>query len=75
MSQFMNIVLNVENSDDFIDSLYMMLTVFVAGYKQVYMWVDRKNVMMIIDALKEKPFTPCEAREEIIQQKFEKLIR
>ncbi|XP_020291766.1 odorant receptor 46a-like [Pseudomyrmex gracilis] len=74
-SQFMNIVLNVENSDEFIDSLYMMLTVFVAGYKQVYMWIDRKNVMMIINVLEKKPFAPCEAREEIIQQKFERLIR
>jgi len=75
LSQFMNIVLNVENSDEFIDSLYMMLTVFVAGYKQVYMWIDRKNIEVIINIHYEKPFVPCETRELIIQQKFEKIAQ
>ncbi|CAL1676368.1 unnamed protein product [Lasius platythorax] len=74
MSQFMNIVLNVENSDEFTDSLYMMLTVFVAGYKQVYMWIDRKKVMVLINVLTEKPFAICEIREAMIQQKFEKMV-
>lgn len=71
----MNIVLNVENSDEFTDSLYMMLTVFVAGYKQVYMWTDRKKVMAIINVLNEKPFAVCETRELMIQQKFEKMVQ
>jgi len=75
ISQFMNIVLNVENSDEFTDSLYMMLTVFVAGYKQVYMWIDRKNIMVIINVLNEKPFAACETQELKIQQKFEKMVQ
>ncbi|XP_071572213.1 odorant receptor 46a-like [Temnothorax nylanderi] len=74
-SQFMNIMLNVENSDEFTDSLYMMLTVFVAGYKQVYMWIDRKNIMMIINLFYEKPFAACDTRELMIQQKFEKIVK
>lgn len=75
ISQFMNIILNVENSDEFTDSLYMMLTVFVAGYKQVYMWVDRKNIIVIFNVLNEKPFAACETREVMIQQKYEKIIQ
>ncbi|XP_018337236.1 PREDICTED: odorant receptor 46a-like [Trachymyrmex septentrionalis] len=75
ISQFMNILLNVENSDEFTDSLYMMLTVFVAGYKQVYMWIDRKNIMVIINVLNEKPFAACETQELRIQQKFEKMVQ
>ncbi|XP_071631606.1 uncharacterized protein [Temnothorax longispinosus] len=74
-SQFMNIMLNVENSDEFTDSLYMMLTVFVAGYKQVYMWIDRKNIMMIINLFYEKPFAAGDTRELMIQQKFEKIVK
>ncbi|XP_050463326.1 uncharacterized protein LOC126857699 isoform X1 [Cataglyphis hispanica] len=74
MSQFMNIMFNVDNSDDFTDSLYMMLTVFVAGYKQVYMWIDRKKIMDVINVLTEKPFVICETREAMIQQKFEKMV-
>ncbi|XP_012230984.1 odorant receptor 46a-like [Linepithema humile] len=75
ISQFMNMIFNVENSDEFTNSLYMMLTVFVAGYKQVYMWVDRKNIMVIFNVLNEKPFAACETREVMIQQKFEKIIQ
>jgi len=71
----MNILLNVETSDEFTDSLYMMLTVFVAGYKQVYMWIDRKNITVIINVFDEKPFVACETRELIIQQKFEKMVQ
>lgn len=72
ISQFVHVVLNVGNSDEFTDALYMMLTVLVAGYKQVYMWIDRKNFMIIINVLTEKPFAPCESHELMIQQKFEK---
>ncbi|XP_011882844.1 PREDICTED: odorant receptor Or2-like isoform X2 [Vollenhovia emeryi] len=75
ISQFMNIVLNVKNSDEFIDSLYMMLTVLVAGYKQVYMWVDRKNIMVIINVFKEKPFAAVDEHEFEIQKKFEKMVQ
>ncbi|XP_024872652.1 odorant receptor 94a-like [Temnothorax curvispinosus] len=74
-SQFVNIILNVGNSDEFTDALYMMLTVLVAGYKQIYMWVDRKNVMVIINVLTEKPFAPYETHEVMIQEKFEKMIQ
>ncbi|XP_014470127.1 PREDICTED: uncharacterized protein LOC106742051 [Dinoponera quadriceps] len=72
---FMTIVLNVENSNEFIDALYMMLTVLVAAYKQTFMWVDRKNVMMVIDQLTEIPFTPHELHEVTIRRKFDKMIQ
>ncbi|XP_011704295.1 PREDICTED: odorant receptor 46a, isoform A-like [Wasmannia auropunctata] len=75
ISQFMDIVLNVDNSDELTDSLYMMLTVFVAGYKQICLWVDHKNVTIIINALDKKPFGPCESHEIIIRQKFDKMVQ
>ncbi|XP_032682049.1 uncharacterized protein LOC116849223 [Odontomachus brunneus] len=75
LSQFMNIVLNAKNSDEFTDALYMMLTVLVAAYKQTYIWVDRKNVMEIINQLTERPFAPCEPQEVMIRQKFDKRIQ
>lgn len=74
ISQFINIM-NVGNSDDFTDALYMTLTILVAGYKQVYMWKDRKNIMIIINVLTEKPFVPYETQEVMIQEKFEKMIQ
>lgn len=75
ISQLINVILNVGNSDEFTDALYMMLTVLVAGYKQIYMWVDHKNVMVIINVLTEKPFAPYGIHEVMIQEKFEKMIQ
>ncbi|XP_067207952.1 odorant receptor Or1-like [Linepithema humile] len=74
LSQFMHIVLNVDNSDGFTDALYMMLTVFVAAYKQIYIWINRKNIIMLINVFKMKPFAPYE-REVMIQEKFEKALQ
>lgn len=74
ISQIINIM-NVSNSDDFTDALYMTLTIFVAAYKQVYMWIDYKNIMIIINVLIEKPFVPNEIQEVMIQEKFEKAIQ
>ncbi|XP_032691023.1 odorant receptor 46a-like [Odontomachus brunneus] len=75
MSQFMNILLNVDNSDDLTDSLYMMLTVFVAGYKQICIWIDHKNITEMINILNEKPFRPFESQEVTIRKKFDKMIQ
>ncbi|XP_011050239.1 PREDICTED: odorant receptor 46a, isoform A-like isoform X1 [Acromyrmex echinatior] len=75
ISQFMDIILNVDNSDELTDSLYMMLTVFVAGYKNICLWVDRKNVRMLVNVLREKPFKPNEFHEITIRQQFDKRIQ
>ncbi|KAH0947022.1 OrE29 [Eciton burchellii] len=75
ISQIMYIVLNVNNSNEFTDTLYIMLTILVAGYKQVYMWVDRKNFVIMINVLTEKPFAPRESHELMIQRKFENAIQ
>lgn len=75
ISQLMNIILYVKNSDEFTDSAYMLLTVFVAGYKQVYMYTDRKYIMNIIDVFNKKPFATRDSHELMIQEKFEKRVQ
>lgn len=75
LSQFMDIALNVDNSDELVDSMYMMLTVFVAGYKQICLWMNRGNLVRIINALFERPFRPSGSREVTIQQNFEKMVQ
>ncbi|KAL0116252.1 hypothetical protein PUN28_011231 [Cardiocondyla obscurior] len=75
ISQFINIIINVDNSDEFTDTLYMMLTILVAGYKQVYIWIYRKDFLDLINMLTEKPFAPCDAIEIEIQEKFEYFIK
>lgn len=75
ITQLMYILINVDDSDDLIDSLHMMLTVFVAGYKQICMWVDNKNITAMIRILNEKPFMPFKSQELTIQRKFDKMIQ
>jgi hypothetical protein len=75
ISEFIYVVLNANSSDEFTDSLYMMLTILVAAYKQIYVWIDREAIAMLLKALTEKPFAPCEPREVMIREKFRRLIR
>lgn len=68
--QFMDIVLNVDNPDDFTDTFYVMLAMFIAFCKMLGLLVNRKNIEMFTDALVEKPFRPLEPDEIEIRQKF-----
>lgn len=72
LSQFMYIGLK---ANILLYSLYMLLIVFVAAYKQVYIWTDRKNFIAMINALTKKPFASREPHEMVIQEKFEKMVK
>ncbi|RLU18705.1 ObirOr5-E7 [Ooceraea biroi] len=73
ISEFMYIILNADSSDDYTDSLYMLLSIFVTAYKQVSMWINYKRIMAIINVLSEKLFASCDSCEVTIQEKFEKM--
>lgn len=75
MTQFMNIAMNFGDSDEFANTIYMMLTVFVAFYKIIIMWLSCKNVTGIVTALTEKPFAPIELGEVTIRQKYDKIVQ
>jgi len=73
--QFMDILLNVDNPDDFINILYMALNVFVSGFKLLIMWLNYESVTILIITLNEEPFKPLDLGEMKIRKKFDKLIR
>jgi len=73
--QFMDIILNVDNPDDFTNILYMALNVSVSGYKLLIMWLNYESVTTLITILNEEPFKPLDLGEMEIRQKFDKLIR
>ncbi|XP_025163626.1 odorant receptor 46a-like [Harpegnathos saltator] len=73
--QFMDIVLKVDNPDDFTDNLYMMLNVSVSGYKLFIMWVNYEDIVTIIKSLTEEPLKPLDPGEMEIRCKFDSLIR
>lgn len=73
--QFMDIVLNVDNADDFTNTFYVMLAMVIAFCKMLGMLLNRKNIEMLTNVLDENPFRPLGPDEIEIRQKFNNLIQ
>jgi len=74
-TQFMDVVLNVDNPDDFTDIAYTMLTMFAACYKILNMWVNHENFAELVQKLTEGTFKPLVPVEIEIRHKFDKIIQ
>ncbi|XP_067207858.1 uncharacterized protein [Linepithema humile] len=75
ISQFMNIIFNIDDFNEISESLYMTLAVLIAIYKIITMWIIDKSVIRIINALTEKSFKSRESCEVMLRQKYEKMIK
>ncbi|XP_011640465.2 odorant receptor 46a-like [Pogonomyrmex barbatus] len=75
LSQFMDIVLNVKNPDDFTDNLNMMMTSSAASCKIFIIWLNYKNITALINYLIEEPFKPLDLGEIKIRRQYDKIIR
>ncbi|XP_025074597.1 odorant receptor 46a-like [Pogonomyrmex barbatus] len=75
MSQFMDIILNVDNPDDFTDNLNMMLTMSASCYKMFIVWLNYENIVALINCLIEEPFKPLDLSEMKIRRQYDKIIR
>ncbi|XP_070518434.1 odorant receptor 46a-like isoform X2 [Cardiocondyla obscurior] len=73
--QFMDLLLNVDNPDDFTNILYMALNVSVSGFKLLIMWLNYSSITTLIITLDEEPFKPLDPGELRIRQKIDKIIR
>ncbi|XP_014486424.1 PREDICTED: odorant receptor 46a, isoform A-like [Dinoponera quadriceps] len=70
----MNVALNVGNSEVFANTIYMMLTVFVAFYKIIIMWLNCKNITGIVTALTKGSFAPAELGEIMIRRRYANMV-
>ncbi|XP_067207945.1 putative odorant receptor 85d isoform X1 [Linepithema humile] len=75
LSQLMDIVFTVNNTDDFTDNFYVMLAMFVSCCKMFSLLKNRNNIAMLINILMEKPCKPIEHDEIEIRQKFDKFVQ
>ncbi|XP_032691026.1 uncharacterized protein LOC116853856 [Odontomachus brunneus] len=75
MTQFLDMVLVIDNAEDFTDNLNMMITVTAACYKMFLMWISYEDVAALINKLNEEPFKPLDRSEMEIRQKFDHIIR
>lgn len=74
-SQLINIILNIDKSNEYSDTMYMTLAVLIGNYKLISMWITAKNIRSVIDIFAEKLFRSLESYETIIQQKYTKLTK
>jgi len=75
LPQLMDIVLNVNNANDFTDTFYIMLAIIISCCKMVGLLINRNNIGILTNILTQKPFIPLEADEIEIRQKFDKTIQ
>ncbi|XP_077264581.1 odorant receptor 4-like isoform X2 [Temnothorax americanus] len=75
ISQFVAMVLNAGNPEEFTSILYIMMAVCIGIFKISSMWLNRKNVADIINTLTETSFRPEIPGELKIRQNFDKIIR
>lgn len=71
-AQILDIIINVENQDQFSDNFYITLVVFVSGCKLSIMLKHRESILSLIESLEREPFSPMNDEEEKIQMKFNK---
>ncbi|KAL0116285.1 hypothetical protein PUN28_011245 [Cardiocondyla obscurior] len=75
LSQLMDLILIVDNADDFTDNFYMLLAMIVSCCKMFTLLMNRSNIAMLIDILEKKPCRPIQSDEIEIQQKFDKHVQ
>ncbi|XP_014476205.1 PREDICTED: odorant receptor 46a, isoform A-like [Dinoponera quadriceps] len=75
VSQFLDIIWNVDNPDDFTENFYATLASVVSCSKMLSLLMNRDNIDTLTNVLTEKPYKPSKDEEMKIRYKFDKLIQ
>ncbi|CAL7950597.1 unnamed protein product [Xylocopa violacea] len=73
-TQILDIIINVENQDDFSDNIYITPAVLVGGCKMTSLVIHRKGILSLIEDLQKKPFSTMTKEEVRIQRRFNRII-
>ncbi|XP_025265984.1 odorant receptor Or1-like [Camponotus floridanus] len=74
ITQFLDIIWNVDNAEDFTENFYATLATFVSCSKMLSLLLNRNNIDTLTNILVEKPYRPLDIDEMIIWNKFDKLV-
>jgi hypothetical protein len=74
MSQFFDIIWNVNNAEDFTENFYITLSSVLSCSKMLNILAHRNSIVTLINMLIEKPHKALGNDEMKIQYKFDKLI-
>lgn len=74
ITQFLDIVWNVDNADDFTENFYATLASVVSCSKFLSLLLNRNSIHSLTNVFLEKPYKPSETDEISIRYKFDKII-
>ncbi|XP_028047931.2 odorant receptor 94b [Monomorium pharaonis] len=72
VSQFLDIIWNVDNAEDFTENFYATLASVVSCSKMLSLLVNRKNINKLTNVFLERPYRPSETDEMKIRYKFDR---
>ncbi|CAL1676387.1 unnamed protein product [Lasius platythorax] len=75
LSQFMDIILIVDNTDDFCDNFCILLPMIITCFKLFSLLANRKYIIKLTDILTKEPCKPLKPNEIKIHYKFDKGIQ
>ncbi|XP_071639476.1 putative odorant receptor 71a [Temnothorax longispinosus] len=75
LTQFMDIILIVDNIDDFATNALMFLTLVAVCCKATVVLMRRNAIINLVGLLMKAPCKPCDEDESTIQTKFDNFIR
>ncbi|XP_076285427.1 uncharacterized protein LOC143211535 [Lasioglossum baleicum] len=74
VSQLLNVILNVQTTDDLSDSFYMFIATFLACVKIITLLINDKNIKILCEKLQTQPCQPTNSEELAIQRNYDRKI-
>lgn len=75
LSQLMDVILTVNNADDFSENFFILIAMFISCCKLFILLMNRKNIIMLIGILMKEPCRPSRSSEMEILYKFDESIQ
>lgn len=75
LSQFVDIILIVDNTDDFCDNFCILLPMIITCFKLFSLLANRKSIIKLTNILTKEPCKPLKPKEINIHYKFDKGIQ
>lgn len=69
--EMLDIVLVVDNQNDFSDNFYVTLSMFVTCFKMCNLLFTRQNIAVLFETLRKEPFLPLDTEEMEIRTRFD----
>ncbi|XP_076648499.1 odorant receptor Or1-like isoform X2 [Halictus rubicundus] len=74
LTHLLDLIFNVRSQKDFSENVYIMTSVTGGVFKMTMLLVNRKNIVVLLNALRKEPFLPVDDEETDIKSRLDKII-